>query len=183
MRIETITLGDLEQFRKLINSNPNDLIKLFKAKKKDNTYVIPLLKAPWVISIDLGYQYSLESNEGRLSLEGVNFRILNRQARAVAGFLASNGFIYGSYLGGRSRFKCIRVNVKVPMGLAIPLSNVEFESTQAYVSTYEDKVIVPKCELVNSTGLTTSRLIVAALNSQAIGNVVVEFSTLKVLYL
>ncbi|ABW01155.1 hypothetical protein [Caldivirga maquilingensis] len=183
MGVETITLGDFEQLRKLINSNPSDLIKLFKARKKDNTYIIPLLKAPWIISIDLGYQYSLESNEGRLSVEGVSFRVLSKQARAIAGFLASNGFIYGTYIGGRGRFKCIRVNVTVPIGLTIPLNNVEFESTQAYVSAHEGKIIVPECSLINSTGLTTSRLIIAALNSQAMGNVVVEFSTLKVLYL
>ncbi|WP_291766695.1 hypothetical protein [Caldivirga sp. UBA161] len=183
MSVRAITLGDFEQLRKLINSNPSDLIKLFKAKKKDNTYIIPLLKAPWIIAIELGYQYSLESSEGRLSVEGINFRILNKQARAVAGFLASNGFIYGTYLGGKGRFKCIRVNVTVPIGLTIPLNNIEFESTQAYVSVYGGKVIVPKCSLINSSSLTSNRLIVAALNSQAMGNVVVEFSTLKVLYL
>ncbi len=183
MSIRTITLGDFEQLRKLINSNPSDLIKLFKARKRDNVYIIPLLNAPWVISFDLGYQYSLISDERRLSIEGVNFRFLNKQARAVAGFLASNGSIYGTYLGGRGRFKCIRVNVAVPIGLTLPLNNVEFESTQAYVSVYEGKVVVPKCSLSNSSGLTASKLIVAALNSQAMGNVVVEFSTLKVLYL
>ncbi|MFP3311838.1 MAG: hypothetical protein RXO26_08430, partial [Caldivirga sp.] len=85
----SLRLGDLELLSKLINSTPMDLTKLFKARKRDNTYIIPLLREPWVLSIDLNDQYSLESGNGRLSVEGVDIKVNNRQARVVAGFLAS----------------------------------------------------------------------------------------------
>ncbi|MFP3301154.1 MAG: hypothetical protein RXN84_01870 [Caldivirga sp.] len=179
----SLRLGDLELLSKLINSTPMDLTKLFKARKRDNTYIIPLLREPWVLSIDLNDQYSLESGNGRLSVEGVDIKVNNRQARVVAGFLASNGYIYGSYIGGGGAFKCMRININTPTGLAVPLNNIIFESTQAYVSRYEGRIIVPRCTLSSSAGLTTSKLIFAALNAQAIGNVTVEISTLKVLYL
>jgi hypothetical protein len=179
----SLRLGDLELLGKLINSTPIDLTRLFKARKRDNTYIIPLLREPWILTIDLNDQYSLESTNGRLGVEGVDIRVNNRQARVVAGFLASNGYVYGSYIGGGGAFKCMRININIPTGLVVPLNNVVFESTQAYVSRYEGRVVVPRCTLSNSASLTTSKLIFAALNVQAMGNVTVEISTLKVLYL
>jgi len=77
----------------------------------------------------------------------------------------------------------MRININTPTGLAVPLNNIIFESTQAYVSRYEGRIMVPRCTLSSSAGLTTSKLIFAALNAQAMGNVTVEISTLKVLYL
>lgn len=182
MTLSSIVLGDLESLNKLINSTPIDLIKQFKARKSGNVYVIPLVKAPWVVTVNLGYRYQLELEGKRLSIDGINIKYSNKQSRFIVGFLASNGYIYGSYFGSRAKFKCMRINVGVPADLLVPLTNIEFETTQAYVANYVDKVIVPKCSLSNTADLTTSELIMVALNAQAMGNVVAEISNLKVLY-
>lgn len=180
----TRTIGDMNLLQRLINATPIDLVRIFKARRAGDSYIIPLMNQPWVYSIDLPEKKPLMVNDSVLAIEGVNVRVADNRARAIAGFLGSDGRIYGSYIMGGSGFRCIKVNVNKPHGININIPNVDFEGTEAYVSSYRGVISVPRCSLVGSLyDVYAMGLIFTALNVYAMNSILVEISNIKLLYL
>ncbi|GGP20926.1 hypothetical protein GCM10007981_10970 [Thermocladium modestius] len=160
----TYAIGNLQMLVKMYSAAQLDLVRMFKAVKKGNSYEVPLENLPWATVIDLGQQYRLISDGKPLTLTNASLTKMPHGTELIVGFLASDGNIYGSSIGvGRPMFKCRRTPLERPLDLWDAPGNISMPQVQAIVEdlAYAESINVSapvKC--VEDPNLETRKLVV-----------------------
>ncbi|MGC8596884.1 MAG: hypothetical protein ACP5NY_03085 [Thermocladium sp.] len=157
-------IGNLQMLVKMYSATQLELVRVFKAVKRGNTYEVPLESLPWATVIDLGQSYKLISNGKPLTLINASIPKIPRGTELVIGFLASDGVIYGSSISlGKPLFQCRQTPLERPLDLWDAPSSITMPQVQAVVSDHEYSdpisISVP-INCVSNADLETSKLVV-----------------------